>query len=265
MQPIIKWTGSKRKQVKQIMSFIDFNFDTYYEPFVGGASMLYFMNPLKAICSDINESLIELWNIVKDNPNKLFEEYETRWKKLEQDKDFYYETRRLYNQNKNCFDFFFLTRTCVNGLIRFNSNGEFNSSLHPKRNGISPNKLRNILNDWHKKIKNYEFLCRDYKEILSTVTNKDLVYLDPPYFHTSGMYFGNINFDEFCNFLEALNKKDVKFALSLDGTRGEHDFTINLPKELYKRHEMIDAGICGFNKIQGKGHNKVFDSLYMNF
>ena len=36
MQPVIKWTGSKRSQAGKIISFMPNKIDTYYEPFVGG-------------------------------------------------------------------------------------------------------------------------------------------------------------------------------------------------------------------------------------
>ncbi|MCH1578663.1 DNA adenine methylase, partial [Staphylococcus epidermidis] len=35
---LIKWTGSKRLQAKEIQKFIPENISTYYEPFLGGAS-----------------------------------------------------------------------------------------------------------------------------------------------------------------------------------------------------------------------------------
>ena len=36
-QPVIKWTGSKRRQSEEIIARIkDVEYDTYYEPFCGG-------------------------------------------------------------------------------------------------------------------------------------------------------------------------------------------------------------------------------------
>ena len=68
--PVIKWSGSKRSQAQQIASYLP-EFDTYFEPFVGGGSVLYAVAPEKAICGDICTPLIELWQIIKNNPALL--------------------------------------------------------------------------------------------------------------------------------------------------------------------------------------------------
>ena len=39
-QPVIKWSGSKRSQAKDIIKYFPKEIDTYYEPFCGGASVL---------------------------------------------------------------------------------------------------------------------------------------------------------------------------------------------------------------------------------
>ena len=71
MQPVIKWSGSKRIQANEILKYFPDNYDVYYEPFVGGGSILYAAQPKNAVCGDICEPLIELWNYIKDNPIKL--------------------------------------------------------------------------------------------------------------------------------------------------------------------------------------------------
>ena len=40
-EPVIKWSGSKRSQAKQIVSCMPKEIDTYYEPFVGGGAVLF--------------------------------------------------------------------------------------------------------------------------------------------------------------------------------------------------------------------------------
>lgn len=89
--------------------------------------------------------------------------------------------------------------------------------------------------------------------------------MDPPYFHTKGRYYGAINFNEFVEYLEDLNKRDIKYVLSFDGIRGEEDYTVLLPRKLYKRHELIPSGNSSFKKVMDKENLKVYESLYLNY
>lgn len=82
-KPVIKWSGSKRSQSEKIVHFLPEDLGTYYEPFVGGGSMLYAINPHTAICGDICEPLIALWNEIKEHPADLAEAYRARWKRLQ--------------------------------------------------------------------------------------------------------------------------------------------------------------------------------------
>jgi DNA adenine methylase len=264
--PVIKWSGSKRSQSSKIVSFFPKKFDIYYEPFIGGGSMLYAAIPKKAVCGDICKPLIDLWNEIKYNPQNLAQEYEIRWTRLQKEGyQVYYEIRDNFNKKQKAEDLLFLSRTCVNGLIRFNSNGEFNNSLHHTRPGISPDKLRKIILDWSDHIQGTEFCAQDYIKTTQNAKKGDLVYLDPPYFHTKGRYYGTIDFNIFLNFLEDLNKREVKYILSFDGKRGNHDFIVSLPPELFKRHELILSGNSSFKKVMDKEKLQVYESLYMNW
>lgn len=60
-QPVIKWTGSKRSQSKKIISLMPEQYNRYFEPFLGGGSVLYNLDENhreNAICSDICEPLV---------------------------------------------------------------------------------------------------------------------------------------------------------------------------------------------------------------
>ena len=265
-KPVIKWSGSKRSQSEKIKTYLPEKFNKYYEPFIGGGSMLYAINPTTAICGDICVPLIDLWNKIKNNPIELSEAYKLRWTRLQTEGyQAYYEIRDNFNNSRSPEDLLFLSRTCVNGLIRFNAKGDFNNSLHHTRPGISPDRLEKIIMDWSKHIQGTNFLAGDYTITTETAKEGDLIYLDPPYFHTKGRYYGTIDFDAFFSYLEQLNNRKIKYMLSLDGIRGDDDFTIELPKELYKRHEFIPSGNSSFKKVMDKENLQVLESLYMNW
>ena len=140
-QPVIKWSGSKRSQSEEIIKSFPKSINTYYEPFIGGGSVLFQLlhsdiRVEQYICSDINKDLIVLWNMIKDNPNHLCIKYEEMWNELnsiediELKKQYYYKVRSKYNTTREPHLFLFLSRTCTNGLIRYNSKNEFNTSFH---------------------------------------------------------------------------------------------------------------------------------------
>ena len=144
-KPVIKWSGSKRSQAPTIIKNVP-NFEKYYEPFVGGGSIAYALAPQSGICGDAYSPLIEFWGKVKQEPNKLSESYAMQWQELQDDgHTVFNKVRDRFNLSPNAEDLLFLSRTCVNGLIRFNRNGEFNNALHHTRKGINPKTLHSII------------------------------------------------------------------------------------------------------------------------
>lgn len=262
--PVIKWSGSKRSQANEIVSLAP-QFETYYEPFLGGGSVLYAMSPRNAVCGDICSPLISLWQLIRNNPEMLCDYYEEQWKRLQDDYMTYYRCRDHFNETKSPLDLLFLSRTCVNGLIRFNGNGDFNNSLHYTRKGITPDKLRKIIFDWSQKIQSVDFINADYRDTTTNATKNDFIYLDPPYFNTKGRYYGKINFDEFYSYLEDLNSRGIKFALSFDGECGDRIYETSLPRELYQRHIKLKSGKSAFKKVIDNISEDVFESLYLNW
>lgn len=132
--------------------------DTYYEPFCGGASILMqlLLNKDKVkfkryVCSDCNNDLISLWNLIKENPIKVINSYTKMWNELNVDDDksrkkqYYYSVRDRFNKEKDPCDFMFIMRTTTNGMPRYNKKGEFNNSFHVTRNGIVPNTFEKIV------------------------------------------------------------------------------------------------------------------------
>ena len=85
MLSVFKWSGSKRSQVEDIIKHMPDNIENFYEPFVGsGIVTLTLLKEYSSklskncniYCSDINNDIITLWNIVKNNPDELYNKYE---------------------------------------------------------------------------------------------------------------------------------------------------------------------------------------------
>lgn len=312
--PFIKWTGSKRKQAPYIVSQFPKEIETYYECFIGGASVLHeLLNEITLgnitckhiVCSDINSDLIRIWNMLKDKNDReeLYNFYCNLHKQLKERCNYiegsdvtredvqkmqplYYEMRQKYNDliDKNdqskerSMIFYWITRTSFNGLIRYNPKGHFNSPFHVAgRFGITPEELKSVINSWSYVIDSFidnggtiDFICKSYNEVICDAKEGDLVYMDPPYENTKGMYFcKGFDPDLFWDILKKLNDKNVKWLLSYDGFTGEEDRTAEIPY-LYKRHEYVNAGHSSFKKLRSKLRGKenkdmVKDSLYINY
>ncbi|MDR3131153.1 MAG: DNA adenine methylase [Treponema sp.] len=264
--PVIKWSGSKRNVAYKIGKFIP-SAKRYFEPFVGGGALLPFRKIQNGIAGDIIPELIALWNAIKLNPEKTANEYKKRWEKLRENGcTVYYDIRDNFNATRNEYDFLFLTRTCVNGLIRYNDKGEFNNSFHLTRPGIHPDRLSNIIKEWRFIIKDIDFYTCDYREVIEMAREDDFFFLDPPYGGTKGRYTKE-KFDthDFYVNLDKLNTAGAKWILTFDGSAGSRTYSYEVPGEIYTHKETIITGLSPFTKMMNTGIDVVEESVYFNF
>jgi DNA adenine methylase len=268
LNPVIKWSGSKRALAPTILPLIPKS-GNYFEPFIGGGSILGNIGPRKSFASDILPELIDLWEAIKTQPDFLAHEYLKMWNRLQaHGHEVYYEVRDIFNERKSPEHFLFLTRTCVNGLIRFNSAGEFNNSLHHSRPGIHPDRLALILNEWSKRVSQTVFINCDFTETINRCKKNDIVYLDPPYMNNKGRYSkATFDFQRLWDSLEELNRRSVKWILSIDGSSGSRDYSTNLetPRSLASVEFNVAAGNSPFPRLQKSRTDEVFESIFMNF
>lgn len=264
---LIKWTGSKRRQARRIVEQFPRKIVTYHEPFLGGGSVLHELlgsdiEVDRVECSDTCVPLIELWQVIRDEPEGLVRKYAENWTTLQtQGKGYYYEVRHAFNSVNDPYLFFFLLRTCRNGLIRFNRDGEFNTGFHGKRPGMDPETVEALLADWWRRLGKVpvSFAVRDYREVASGA--KDLLYLDPPYQNEDGQYYsGMIDFPEFFGWLRG-QRGDC--LLSLNGFLGDVDRTVAVPSDLYDEHLLLDNGVSPFDRLNGEAASLMSDSLYI--
>ena len=254
--PLIKWTGSKRSISSKITSYFPEYIETYYEPFVGGGSVFFKLlkdnrNIKKFKLSDKNDSLIDILNIVKDNPKELIVSYNDKWQKLQKDPNFFYTERDTYNKTKDPLVFYFLTRTCYNGTIRYNNKGEFNTSHHFGRTGMVPNKVEKIILYYSDlmKGKDIDFECKSFENI-SPSGGRDVVYADPPYTNSKSLYFGNISFKTLLSWLDHLPCSWFMNINQVSSEDNEEDVSIK-----YTNKELLFSGNSSFSRMKGKNVN----------
>jgi len=241
-KPFIKWVGGKSQLIEQLEAFLPADFEkrqnlTYIEPFVGGGAMLFHMlqaykNIKRAIINDINPDLMTCYKTVRDQPNDLIrsltaiqEDYYTV-KDEEAKKKYYLRMRDRFNAKpsdpvENTTLFFFLNRTCFNGLYRVNKSGKFNV---PCGRYVRPLicDSETILTD-SKLLQQVDILTGDFEQTFEHINRETFFYFDPPYRPLSNTSSFNDYAKEAFNdtsqirlklFCDRLDKTNVSFMLS---------------------------------------------------
>jgi DNA adenine methylase len=266
LPPVIKWPGSKRSVAAQLAAYFP-AYERYFEPFVGGGALLPYRQRPNGIASDIMPELIHLWTIIRDTPDLAVAGYAERWRARQQlGHTVFYDVRKSFNRTRDPIDFLFLSRTCVNGLIRFNKEGSFNNSLHHTRPGIAPETLAGVMRMWSRSIQDLDFRVADYADALELVTRADFVFLDPPYESTRGRYlFGSFEPERFYAQLDRLNRIGAKWMLTYDGQAGKRDYKVGLPPALYKTKVDVFTGNSPFTRLMKRDRDRITESVYLNY
>lgn len=262
---LLKWTGSKRSQAASIVGLIPAH-ERYFEPFLGGGSVLYLAARPGSVAGDLYGPVIDFWRLAQGAPRSLTDDYYAQWKALQADlPGYFYVVRRRFNESPNPLDLNFLMRTCVNGIVRFNDKEEFNNSFHLSRPGMHPERFSGIVEKWHRRLVGVELICGDYEATVELAGHKDVVYFDPPYAGSSNRYVADLDTSRFFEVLERLNSRGVKWLLSFDGIRGASNLTYPVPTELFRRHVMLSSGHSLVGKVLNGNVEDVAESLYINF
>lgn len=241
VEPVLKWVGGKRQLLKDIEIHIPRKFSTFYEPFLGGGAVLFHLQPHKAVVNDINEELINVYTVIRDNVEELIEDL----KKHKNEAEYFYNIRELdrdkeaYNRLssiKKASRIIYLNKTCYNGLFRVNQQGEFNTPFGRYKNPNIVNEvtLRAVSNYFNKA--QITFKCTDFEESVKGIRKGSFVYFDPPYDPVSdsanftGYDKGGFDRDEqirLKQLCDKLNNRNVKFLLSNSAT----EFILDLYKD----------------------------------
>lgn len=250
-KPFIKWVGGKSQLIEQLEALLPADFDewenvTYIEPFVGGGAMLFYMlqthpNIKSAVINDINEDLTTCYKVVRDTPEALvssLDEIQKEYYALRSEdlrKQFFLHIRNEFNTKsldpiRNTTLFFFLNRTCFNGLYRVNKSGQFNVPFGRYENPTICDPVTIFADS--KLLQNVEILTGDYQQTLDKANGNTLFYFDPPYRPLSNTSSFNdyakeafnddaqIRLKEYC---DRINVAGFSFMLSNSDCKGKNE------------------------------------------
>ncbi len=189
-KPFVKWAGGKRQIINKLNELVPYEYNTYYEPFVGGGALLFELAPKKAVINDYNAELINVYNVLCDE-----EKFKHMCKALNtheanHSEEYYYEIRNK-DRNKKSYNrladytraarTIYLNKACFNGLYRVNSKNEFNVPFGKKTkvNTYEDSNLVTVSN--YLTMNDITILSTDFEEAVKTAKKGDFIYFDPPY------------------------------------------------------------------------------------
>ncbi|MGE4337023.1 MAG: DNA adenine methylase [Pigmentiphaga sp.] len=176
--PFLKWAGGKRWLMESHPDLFRVSFNRYVEPFLGGGSVFFSIQPKHALLSDVNPRLIEVYTEVRDNWERVHSILRRHQKK--HCTDYYYQerSRKRRSSTERAAQFIYLNRTCWNGLFRVNLKGVFNVPIGTKTTVLLDT---DNFADTAALLKGATIACQDFEKTLEYCGAGDFVYVDPPY------------------------------------------------------------------------------------
>ena len=177
LYPFLKWPGGKRWLTSHSDLFPP-DYKTYYEPFLGGGSVFFSLNPDNAVLSDINCSLISCYKILRNNWRELHQKL-AEMQELHS-VDYFYKIRKDTKGTSlnRAARFLYLNRTCFNGLYRENRLGEFNVPVGTKTTVLLST---DNFAESSRRLRRAELVACDFEVTLKKVQKEDFVFIDRPY------------------------------------------------------------------------------------
>ena len=291
-KPFIKWVGGKSQLIEQLEALLPADFDkkediTYIEPFVGGGAMLFHMlqthkNIKHAVINDINPDLITCYKTVRDQPNELIrslvsiqEDYYAV-KNEEEKKAYYLRMRDRFNTKpadpiENTTLFFFLNRTCFNGLYRVNKAGKFNVPCGRYEHPLICD--ADTVHADSQLLQHVTILTGDFEQTFNYIGKNTFFYFDPPYRPLSNTSSFNDYAKESFNdtaqirlkhFCDRLQNAGIPFMLSNSDCLGKNG-TDRFFDDLYENYDINRVWASRSVNANGNKRGKLTEILVRNY
>lgn len=271
----IRWAGSKKRILNEMLESFKKDKENYIEPFLGsGVVMINVLNNIDTLhykniyVNDINSNIIHFYKFLKTKPKvliqsllELSENYNC--KSYDEQEKMYYEIREEFNNTEDNREiyFYFLMKVGFNGVYRENKLGKFNVPFGRKEKFIVNEDTLLTISKLIKNVKFYNLSYEKFLDMLSKkgILNNSFIYCDPPYIpddelvsqkqelYTSGKF----NHYDFVKKLKTFNNSDIMVSMS-ESTKAKKIYgtyfirknlvdiirTIN-PQKLFKSKEIL--------------------------
>lgn len=218
----LRYPGGKQRMLTFLLPLLPASEDikgSYFEPFLGGGAVFFSLNPRRAVLSDRNSELINLYQGLKSSSDEVWGYFEA----FPDTKEDYYSIR---SEDTGTSEFkaartLYLNRTCFKGMWRYNSSGMFNVGYggQDRRWAISEKSLGEV----SERLQEATLLNKDFEKVIQLAKKDDFIFLDPPYKPGAkemddGHYqYGCFSFkdqERLANALHAATSRGVKWAMT---------------------------------------------------
>ena len=225
--PFFPWVGGKRRLIPIITKYLPEKIDKYYDPFVGGGAMFYYLRGRirQAVLSDMNEHLINLYKQVRFNPLRMIDLLEV----MPVNETKFYEIRDNFpGEGKSgdvlAAEFWYLLQYCYNALYR-EKDGKSTCTygFKVRDKAITRDKAQLILS-CSKALSKTQLIVRDFRDV--NPQPGSFVYLDPPYYNASKTYkaeFGHNDSADLASKCREWDNRGVLWMMSNNNEQGIKD------------------------------------------
>ncbi len=270
----VPYQGSKRKLASRIIgAFRDRSIGVLYDPFCGSAALTIAAASAgiasRYIIGDSLLPLTQVWETIIGKPLELATAYNAVWQGQKPNDDGYYDrVRARFNADHAPADLLYILARCVKNSPRWNQSGQFNQGVDRRRLGMAPEKMRREIVAASELLHGKTtVVCADFETTINDATQRDIVYLDPPYQGTSdganSRYHRGLDRSRLIDVLERMNLRGVPWILSYDGRCGGRAYGSPLPRSLYAYHVELEAGRSSQSTLNGVEATTV-ESLYVS-
>ncbi|HFL2571589.1 TPA: DNA adenine methylase [Clostridioides difficile] len=272
----LNYIGGKYKLLPQILPLFPKKIDTFIDLFCGGFNVGINVNANKIIGNDLCKEVIQIYKGIQTeghkNSLKLIKEQIDKYDLSKFNEEGYKKIRNYYNTtDKSWYIFYAMISHAFNYQIRFNKHGKYNMSFGKNRSYFNAT-LEKHLMEFSLSIenKNIIFTNKSFEDLkIDSLTDKDFVYLDPPYLLGCASYNEQNGWNKYkekvlINLCDELDKHGVKFALSnvLKHKGLENEILINWSNNYNVNYLNYNYDNCNYQK---NNKNETTEVLITNY
>lgn len=257
VKPFVNYIGSKLRFLSKIENLLPDIFNEYYEPFVGGGSVMLHVHMLydisKCHLNDNNADVMNCYKQIKKRPTKVIKHLESLNQCSSKSKKRFDELVDEFNGNSlpkelRCAAFIYLSKVAYNSRFNYGHDGSIkpnHSKWNTQKDIYSPENILNV----SKLLQRCKLYNMDYKRFLIEASPKkgDFVFLDPPYLvqQVNSYYddtFDYGNFEELYAICKKLDKRGVKWMLTVNNHKKLKSLFSDFDITFISKHSSLSSG-----------------------